>query len=575
MSTKIVRRPYNIDLCHFTDDLDPLLARVYSARGIHSEDNLPRQLRQLDDYRQLKDIDSAAEILAEGILTQQRILIVGDFDCDGATSSALGVLALRQMGATADYLVPNRFEYGYGLTPEIVEVAMEYNPDILVTVDNGISSISGVKAAKEKGLKVVVTDHHLAGRDLPDADAIVNPNQPGCSFTSKNTAGVGIIFYVMCALRTTLRDRGYFNKSPEPNLAELLDLVALGTVADVVSLDANNRIFVYQGLARIRAGRCRPGIQALIEVSGRDQKRLVATDLGFALGPRLNAAGRLNDMSEGIELLLCTDLNTAREMASELDALNRDRKIIETGMQEEAIAELDRLQLDTHQELPWGVSLFQENWHQGVIGILASRVKDRLHRPVIAFANADHGEIKGSARSIQGLHMRDALDSVARDNPGLILKFGGHAMAAGLSIKSVDFDCFKNAFDKEVRKQLSPQDLEAEIHTDGELSPADMTLHTAQKLREGGPWGQSFPEPVFDGQFQVIQQKLVGQKHLKMVLKVPGSDFRMDAIAFNIDPGLWPDPRVKRLETVYKLDINEFRGQQNLQMLVDYFRPVD
>ena len=575
MSTKIVRRPYNIDLCHFTDDLDPLLARVYSARGIHSEDNLPRQLRQLDDYRQLKDIDSAAEILAEGILTQQRILIVGDFDCDGATSSALGVLALRQMGATADYLVPNRFEYGYGLTPEIVEVAMEYNPDILVTVDNGISSISGVKAAKEKGLKVVVTDHHLAGRDLPDADAIVNPNQPGCSFTSKNTAGVGIIFYVMCALRTTLRDRGYFNNSPEPNLAELLDLVALGTVADVVSLDANNRIFVYQGLARIRAGRCRPGIQALIEVSGRDQKRLVATDLGFALGPRLNAAGRLNDMSEGIELLLCTDLNTAREMASELDALNRDRKVIETGMQEEAIAELDRLQLDTHQELPWGVSLFQENWHQGVIGILASRVKDRLHRPVIAFANADHGEIKGSARSIQGLHMRDALDSVARDNPGLIIKFGGHAMAAGLSIKSVDFDCFKNAFDKEVRKQLSPQDLEAEIHTDGELSPSDMTLHTAQKLREGGPWGQSFPEPVFDGQFQVIQQKLVGQKHLKMVLKVPGSDFWMDAIAFNIDPGLWPDPRVKRLETVYKLDINEFRGQQNLQMLVDYFRPVD
>ncbi len=579
MSANIVRRPFDLDACHFSDDLNPLLARIYSARGITSDQQLPRQLKELHDYRQLKDIDKAANILAEAIINQQKILIVGDFDCDGATSSALGILALRQMGAFVDYLVPNRFEYGYGLTPEIVEATTQYQPDILVTVDNGISSITGVQAAKDRGMKVVVTDHHLAGRELPDADAIVNPNQPGCHFPSKNPAGVGIIFYVMCALRTRLREHGYFDHHAMPNLAELLDLVALGTVADVVSLDANNRIMVFQGLARIRSDRCRPGIKALIDIAGRDQTRLVATDLGFALGPRLNAAGRLDDMSIGIELLLCEQPDKARQLASELDQLNQDRKEIEAGMKQQAMAELEQLQLDTPENMPWGVSLFQETWHQGVIGILASRVKDQLHRPVIAFAEADNPDaepqIKGSARSIPGFHMRDALDAIAREHPGLILKFGGHAMAAGLSLYKADFQRFKSAFDKEVRKQLSANDLQAEILTDGTLDSEQMNMVTAQQLRDAGPWGQNFPEPRFDGQFQILQQKLVGQKHLKMVLKAPDSEFWLDAIAFNVDTRHWPNPGIKKLDVVFKLDINEFKGQQNLQLLVDYFRPTE
>ena len=578
MSVNIIRRKYDLSTCCFTPEMDPLLARIYSARGIRTQDELPRQLQQLSDYRQLKDIDKAADILADAIINQQRMLIVGDFDCDGATSSALGVLALRSMGGHADFLVPNRFEYGYGLTPEIVEAALPFRPDVLITVDNGISSITGVQAAKSKGMKVVVTDHHLAGRELPEADAIVNPNQPDCHYPDKNTAGVGVIFYLMCALRTLLRSRGYFQDKTEPNLAELLDLVALGTVADVVKLDSNNRILVFQGLARIRSGRCRPGITALIDVSGRNAEKLVASDLGFALGPRLNAAGRLDDMSIGIELLLCEDINRARELAFELDGLNRDRKAIEGSMQSQAMAELEKIQFDQQADLPWGVSLFQENWHQGVVGILASRVKEKLNRPVIAFAEADNlerePELKGSARSIHGLHMRDALDSIARNNPGLIIKFGGHAMAAGLSIEKSKFSAFKEAFDREVRKLLTADDLQAEMHTDGELMPGQVTMATAYTLREGGPWGQSFPEPCFDGQFQLIQQKLVGEKHLKMVLRIPGSELWLDAIAFNIDNREWPNPNIRQIKAVYKLDINEFRGQHNLQLMVEHFEPV-
>ena len=499
---------------------------------------------------------------------------MGDFDCDGATSSALGVLAFRGLGGKADFLVPNRFEYGYGLTPEIVEVAKEYQPDVLVTVDNGISSINGVAAAKANNWQVVITDHHLAGREIPEADAIVNPNQPDCPFPGKNTAGVGIIFYVICALRTELKRRNWFEQRPEFNPFDLLDLVALGTIADVVSLDENNRILAYQGLARIKAGHCRPGIKALIDVAGKNQRRLTSTDLGFALGPRLNAAGRLDDMSTGIELLLTENPDKARELAVDLDSLNKDRKEIEAGMQQEAMKYLAQLHLNDSDTMPWGLCLFQEGWHQGVIGILASRIKEKLNRPVIAFADADNGEIKGSARSIQGLHMRDALDSVAREHPNLILKFGGHAMAAGLSIKKDNIDVFKQAFDQEVRKQLTPEHLEAEIHTDGELSVQDMNMETAQLLRDAGPWGQNFPEPAFDGIFQVVQQRLVGQKHLKMVLKVPSSEYYLDGIAFNIDPLVWPDLSVSHVRIVYKLDINEFRGQQTLQLLVDHLEPA-
>ncbi|MET4694873.1 single-stranded-DNA-specific exonuclease RecJ [Endozoicomonas lisbonensis] len=571
MQKQIIRRDVTELL---SSSLPPLLARIYAARGITCEDEIARQLKGLHHYTHLKDIDVAARILADAIVEQKKILIVGDFDCDGATSSALGVLAIRAMGGQVDYLVPNRFEYGYGLTPEIVTAAECFQPKVLVTVDNGISSLSGVAAARERGWQVVVTDHHLAGRELPDADAIVNPNQPGCPFPGKNTAGVGIIFYVMCALRTELNQRGWFDHHPAFNPFDLLDLVALGTVADVVSLDKNNRILAHQGLARIRAGHCRPGIKALIDVSGRSQPRLVASDLGFALGPRLNAAGRLDDMSTGIELLLTPHIEQAREIASELDSLNRDRKDIEAGMQQEALAELAKLNLDSDTELPWGVSLYQQGWHQGVIGILASRIKDKLHRPVIAFAAADNGELKGSARSVKGLHMRDALDAIAREHPDLIIKFGGHAMAAGLSIKQDGFTAFSECFDKIVREQLDADDLEAEIHTDGTLESHDFTLQTAQMLRDAGPWGQSFPEPCFDGRFQLIQQRLVGQKHLKMVLKIPDSEFYLDGIAFNIDPQLWPNPAINRIRAVYKLDINEFRGQQSLQLLVDYFEPV-
>ena len=571
MQKQIIRREVTELL---SSSLPPLLARIYSARGITSENDIARQLKGLHHYTHLKDIESAATILADAIAQQKKILIVGDFDCDGATSSALGVLAIRAMGGQVDYLVPNRFEYGYGLTPEIVEVAESYHPEVLVTVDNGISSISGVAAAKARGWQVVVTDHHLAGRELPDADAMVNPNQPDCPFPGKNTAGVGIIFYVMCALRTELNQRGWFDNHPAFNPFELLDLVALGTVADVVSLDKNNRILAHQGLARIRAGQCRPGIKALIDVAGRNPSKLVASDLGFALGPRLNAAGRLDDMSIGIELLLTPHIEHAREIATELDGLNRDRKEIEAGMQQEAMAELAKLNLEDDTDLPWGVSLYQAGWHQGVIGILASRIKDKLHRPVIAFAEADNGELKGSARSVKGLHMRDALDTIAREHPDLIIKFGGHAMAAGLSIKADGFSHFSQCFDQVVHEQLNAEDLDAEIHTDGALNQHDFTMQTAQLLRDAGPWGQSFPEPSFDGYFQLIQQRLVGQKHLKMVLKIPDSEFFMDAIAFNIDPQLWPNPEINKVRAVYKLDINEYRGQQSLQLLVDYIEPV-
>ena len=577
MSVAIVRRTYDLSSCAFTPDMDPLMARIYSARGVHSQDDLPRQLQQLNDYRQMKDSDKATQILADAIINRQRLLIVGDFDCDGATSSALGVLALRSMGGIADYLVPNRFEYGYGLTPEIVEAALSFAPDVLITVDNGISSIAGVQAAKAHGMKVVVTDHHLPGRELPAADAIVNPNQQDCPFPGKNTAGVGVIFYLMCMLRTELRCRGYFQHSAEPNLAQLLDLVALGTVADVVKLDSNNRILVHQGLSRIRHGHCRPGITALIDVAGRNASTLVAADLGFALGPRLNAAGRLDDMSIGIELLLCDDINQARELAYTLDGLNRDRKAIEHSMQSQAMAELEHMTFN-QRDLPWGIALFQESWHQGVIGILASRVKEQLNRPVIAFAEADNPDdeplLKGSARSIHGLHMRDALDAIARQHDGLIIKFGGHAMAAGLTIRKSDIERFKAAFDREVRQQLSADDLQAEIHTDGVLLPEQVTMATAFTLRDGGPWGQSFPEPTFDGRFEIIQQKLVGDKHLKMVLKIPGSELWLDAIAFNIDNQTWPNPSIRQIEAVYKLDINEYRGQQNLQLMVEHFAPT-
>ncbi len=574
---KTIRRRELTQLIQFDQPVHPLLQRIYCARGVQHGRELQYQLAHLHKPC-FKGLPEAVSLLADAVVAQAKIMIVGDFDADGATSSALAVLALRAMGlSNVDFLVPNRFEYGYGLTPEIVAVAAAQQPDIIITVDNGISSIEGVDAAHELGIAVIVTDHHLPGAQLPNADAIVNPNQPGCGFSSKNLAGVGVIFYVMNALRAELRQIGWFEENgiPEPNMANFLDLVALGTVADVVPLDHNNRILVAQGLERIRAGRCRPGIKALLEIAGKQAHKLIASDFGFALGPRLNAAGRLDDMSLGIQCLLCDSENLAREMAAQLDELNRDRKAIETGMQQEALGMLQKTLATDAQDLPWGVCLFDETWHQGVIGILASRIKDKYHRPTIVFADVGDGEIKGSARSVPGLHIRDALDAIAARHPYLLQKFGGHAMAAGMSLQRENFVAFAQAFDEEVRRQLTEGDLQAIIISDGELTLQDLTLQMAAQLRDAGPWGQHFPEPVFDGEFFVLQQRKVGEKHLKMTLALDTQGQQLiDAIAFNIDTSIWPNPQIRRVRLAYKLDINEFRGNTHLQLLVDYLEPL-
>ena len=552
--------------------LPPLLTRLYAARGVQSAAELDKGLARLIPYQQLKGMPEAVELLVQGLQQGQRMLIVGDFDADGATASTVGVLGLRMLGAAhVDYLVPNRFEYGYGLTPEIVAVALERAPQLLITVDNGISSVEGVAAAKAAGLTVLVTDHHLPGAELPAADAIVNPNQPGCEFPSKSLAGVGVMFYVLLALRARLREMGWFSvQRPEPNLGELLDLVALGSVADVVPLDANNRILVHQGLARIRAGRARAGLRAILEVAGRDHRRITSTDLGFILGPRLNAAGRLDDMALGIECLLCEDEALARDMAVQLDQLNQDRKAIEQGMQREALAQLKDLPLE---DMPFGLCLFEPDWHQGVIGILASRLKERYHRPTIAFADAGDGVLKGSARSVPGFHIRDALDAVAAKHPQLISKFGGHAMAAGLSLPEANFAAFAAAFDAEVRRQLCEDDLTGRLLSDGALSIEEFHLPLAKELRNAGPWGQHFPEPLFHGVFQLVQQRVVGERHLKVVLKSECGSVQLDGIAFGVDREIWPNPTVRWVELAYKLDVNEFRGQESVQLLIAHISP--
>ncbi|MBU0809808.1 MAG: single-stranded-DNA-specific exonuclease RecJ [Gammaproteobacteria bacterium] len=552
--------------------LPPLLTRLYAARGVQSAVELDKGLARLIPYQQLKGMDAAVDLLVQGLQQGQRMLIVGDFDADGATASTVGVLGLRMLGAAhVDYLVPNRFEYGYGLTPEIVAVALERQPQLLITVDNGISSVEGVAAAKAAGLTVLVTDHHLPGAELPAADAIVNPNQPGCEFPSKALAGVGVMFYVLLALRARLREMGWFTaQRPEPNLGELLDLVSLGSVADVVPLDANNRILVHQGLARIRAGRARPGLRAILEVAGRDHRRITSIDLGFILGPRLNAAGRLDDMALGIECLLCEDEALARDMAVQLDQLNQDRKAIEQGMQREALAQLKDLPLE---DMPFGLCLFEPDWHQGVIGILASRLKERYHRPTIAFADAGDGVLKGSARSVPGFHIRDALDAVAAKHPQLISKFGGHAMAAGLSLPEANFAAFAAAFDAEVRRQLCEDDLTGRLLSDGALSIEEFHLPLAKELRNAGPWGQHFPEPLFHGVFQLVQQRIVGERHLKVVLKSECGSVQLDGIAFGVDREIWPNPTVRWVELAYKLDVNEFRGQESVQLMIAHISP--
>ncbi|BEN55901.1 single-stranded-DNA-specific exonuclease RecJ [Serratia marcescens] len=574
IKTQLRRRPAADDT-HLPASLPPLLRRLYALRGVQGEQELERGVKGMLPWQLLDGIDDAVSLLQQALADGRRIMVVGDFDADGATSTALTVLALRSMGGAAvDYLVPNRFEDGYGLSPEVVEQAAARGAELIVTVDNGISSHAGVDVAHAKGMQVLVTDHHLPGETLPAAEAIVNPNLRGCAFPSKSLAGVGVAFYLMLALRARLRDSGWFEQRTlaMPNLAELLDLVALGTVADVVPLDANNRILVYQGLNRIRAGKCRPGIRALLEVANRDARQLAANDLGFALGPRLNAAGRLDDMSIGVALLLSDDIAQARMLANDLDALNQTRREIEQGMQVEALQLCDQLER-TSTELPYGLAMYHPEWHQGVVGILASRIKERFHRPVIAFAPAGDGILKGSGRSVPGLHMRDALERLDMLNPGLMMKFGGHAMAAGLSLEEARFDEFRQRFGELVGEWLDPAMLEGVIWSDGELAMQELSLTTAELLREGGPWGQAFPEPTFDGKFRILQQRLVGEKHLKLMVEPLGGGPLLDGIAFNVDTTLWPDSSVREVELAYKLDVNEFRGNRNVQLLIQHLWP--
>lgn len=564
------------DVSNSLASLHPVIARIYAGRGVSELSELDKGLETLLPDGAMLGIDAGVTRLVSALQQQESILIVGDFDCDGATSTTTALLALRAFGFNqVDYLVPNRFEYGYGLSPEIVEVARQKQPDLIITVDNGISSIEGVDRANEFGIDVIVTDHHLPGSVLPKAVAIINPNQAGCQFMAKSTCGAGVVFYLLIALRRQLQQLGWFEKQgvKAPNLGNYLDLIALGTVADVVPLERNNRTLVHQGLARIRAGRARPGLLALLEVAGRDHQRISSSDLGFAVAPRLNAAGRLDDISLGIECLLEEDSQRAREYAEQLDALNRERRSIESEMQAQAMAYLESLDL-SEAERPAGIALFNEQWHQGVIGILASRVKEKLHRPVIVFAPGDEGEIKGSARSIEGFHIRDGLDRIATEQPGLISKFGGHAMAAGLTIAKADLARFEAAFADVVTRQTRKEDLDRVIETDGELAPNQFTMELAQMIQEAGPWGHQFPEPSFHGEFRLLQQRIVGQKHLKMVLQEPTTGLALDAIAFNVESDIWPNASINRVRAVYRLDINEFRGQRSLQLMVEWLKPL-
>ncbi|HBC6254345.1 TPA: single-stranded-DNA-specific exonuclease RecJ [Proteus mirabilis] len=557
------------------ESLDPLLRQIYANRGITSETQLERSLKGLLHYQDLNGIDVAISLLVEALKLQSRIVIVGDFDADGATSTALAIKALRQMGfQQVSYHIPNRFDDGYGLSPQVVHDVAKKGVDLIITVDNGISSFEGVDVAHEYGIRVLVTDHHLPGHSLPQADAIINPNLADCAFLSKSLAGVGVTFYLMTALRAELEKQGWFTAQglARPNMADYLDLVALGTVADVVPLDENNRIFVYEGLRRIRAGRCCAGIKALTEVSRKTLSQLVSSDLGFALGPRLNAAGRLDDMSVGVALLLTNDIGVAREIANELDGLNQTRREIEAGMQEE-VSTIFRQFITTQDDLPNGLAIYHPQWHQGVVGILASRIKEKLHRPVIAFAPSGDGLLKGSGRSIHGVHLRDALERLNTLNPGLMVKFGGHAMAAGLSLEEDKFPLFQRHFSALMAELVSAEQLQGVILTDGELSDSQLSLPIAEMLREAGPWGQAFPEPLFDGKFTLLQQRIVGSKHLKMMLQPINSHVMIDAIAFNVDVNIWPDNSIKTVELAYRLDVNEFRGQRNAQLLVEHIWP--
>ena len=556
--------------------LHPVLDRVYRGRAIASLDELETKVQALQHYAHLTGTEKAASLLCQAIYTNQKVVIVGDFDADGATSTAVCMLALQQMGLQqVSYLVPNRFDFGYGLSEQIVDVACDEGAEVIVTVDNGIACLPGVARAKARGATVIVTDHHLPGSQLPDADAIVNPNQPGCDFLSKNLAGVGVAFYLMLAIRARLQADQWFEKQqiPAPNLANLLDIVAVGTVADVVPLDKNNRILVYQGLQRIRAGKCRAGIRALFEVAGKTLAHVSATDLGFVVGPRLNAAGRLDDMALGIECLLSDDAMQARFQASELDQLNQQRKTIESDMKAEAEKVIAGLSVE-QQQMPPALVMYKADFHQGVIGIVAGRMKEKYKRPAIAFAHQDDDIIKGSARSVPGVHIRDVLEEVNTRKPGVISKFGGHAMAAGLSLPIAALPEFETTFMEVVSRHLENIDSLHTIMSDGELATSELSLPLARLLKQAVPFGQGFEAPLFDGVFEIAHQRLLKQQHLKLILKI-GEQQEVDAIAFNVDTSIWPDTSITHVQLAYQLEVNVFRGKETVQLMVQELAPYE
>lgn len=575
MQRTIKRRDTNRDIV-FPDLIHPVLQQVYASRGLGSVDEIAYTLDKLHSYTSLKNIHEAASMLADMIENQKYLLIVSDYDVDGATACALGIRGLTAMGAIhVEYLVPDRFKHGYGLSPDVVDLALDLNPDMIITVDNGISSLEGVSRARSHGVEVLITDHHLPGNELPDASAIVNPNQPGDNFPSKALAGVGVMFYMLAALRAELRTRNWFETQgiKEPNLATYLDLVALGTVADVVPLDYNNRILVSHGIDLMQAGKCVTGIHSLLEIAGRNHATLVASDLGFVLGPRLNAAGRLSDMSLGIECLISDDAQFCDAIAVQLDTLNKERKDIQDEMHQQALQFLSSVGKLDKYDADNGICLFNAQWHQGVIGILAARIKDKLQRPVIAFACDEDDCLKGSARSIPGINIRDVIDRLVTLEPELVITFGGHAMAAGLTIPEKSFDRFSRLFNELISEHIRINGLDSDIYTDGELNADDINLETAEALRSAGPWGQGFPEPLFDGMFEIIDKKIVGENHLKLRVKVHNNNQHIDAIAFNTTHRSWPSD-ITVLNLIYKIDINEYMGRRTTQLIVEYLEPV-
>lgn len=576
MKNKLTHRQLPKALPEFSPDIPLLLQRVYALRGITSMQELDYTTRNLCNYDNLDGTQTAVEIVYSAMQNNKRIMIVGDFDTDGATSTALTVKALKKMGCQhVDYIIPNRFDDGYGLSISVIKRALFKKADLIITVDNGVSAIEAVEFAKQSNLTVIITDHHLCPEQLPAADAIINPNLPNCSFPSKHLAGVGVAFYFMSALRAKLRQENWFrtHNLEEYNLASLLDLVALGTIADVVKLDHNNRILVHQGINRIRSGYCCAGIKALLHIARKDPVSFTSTDLAYYIAPRLNAAGRMDNMSLSVELLLCDDYNSALKQASDLDMLNNDRKLIEQTMYKEALSYIQELE-QQQSSFPNLLVVYHPEWHQGIIGILSARLKDKHYRPVICFASTEEGILKGSGRSIAGIHLRDLLDELDQNHPDLLVSFGGHAMAVGLSIRENDLERFRKHFETLIDKRLNANTLEQIIETDGEIDSQDFNYAMAKQLKESGPWGEGFTEPTFDGDFIVHQQRLFAEKHLRLVLEPKNGGPIIEGVYFNVNLTQWPDNTIKNVKIVYQLDVDDFRGNQTAKLMIRHIWPI-